>query len=345
MLNSLNIVAIEIIEQCNLFCSFCVRNASYNLKNKLSIDQFETIIQHLKRFEKTPDVALTGGEPFMHDKLDCLLDVLENHAIRYSITTNGTVWPKKVINKLKNSRQLKHLIISLDSANESVHNKIRQGKDSYAKTIKFAQIMHEFYIPFGINMTVSPDNYNDVESTIKLAKSLGARDISIATVKPEGRGDLLLNEQELWHIAKQILACESMIDAGFKIIVPEVTFFLYDKEKFSNLIHSNQPRACAFGQESLHIRTNGDILGCTSCELSLDNIFQLQNAGLEHLWANHPTLNNVRNKELLSGMCGDCEFKNICGGCRCRAYGVYGDLHAEDPGCIKIMQNRQHQHV
>ncbi|MBI3597858.1 MAG: hypothetical protein HY201_00115, partial [Nitrospirae bacterium] len=29
----------------------------------------------------------------------------------------------------------------------------------------------------------------------------------------------------------------------------------------------------------------------------------------------------------------ECEFSEICGGCRCRAYAAYGDYLAEDPSC------------
>ena len=35
----------------------------------------------------------------------------------------------------------------------------------------------------------------------------------------------------------------------------------------------------------------------------------------------------------LGGRCGACEFREICGGCRCRAYATYGDYLAEDPAC------------
>ncbi|HOI11263.1 MAG TPA: radical SAM/SPASM domain-containing protein, partial [Myxococcota bacterium] len=33
------------------------------------------------------------------------------------------------------------------------------------------------------------------------------------------------------------------------------------------------------------------------------------------------------------GRCGACEFRNVCGGCRARAYAVTGDVFAEEPFC------------
>ncbi|MDH3359763.1 MAG: radical SAM/SPASM domain-containing protein, partial [Desulfobulbaceae bacterium] len=33
------------------------------------------------------------------------------------------------------------------------------------------------------------------------------------------------------------------------------------------------------------------------------------------------------------GRCGSCEYVNVCGGCRARAYAVSGDYMAEEPFC------------
>ncbi|MEM2914845.1 MAG: radical SAM protein, partial [Candidatus Bathyarchaeia archaeon] len=38
--------------------------------------------------------------------------------------------------------------------------------------------------------------------------------------------------------------------------------------------------------------------------------------------------------EKLKGHCGICKYKYVCGGCRARAYGYFGDYSAPDPGCI-----------
>jgi radical SAM protein with 4Fe4S-binding SPASM domain len=41
----------------------------------------------------------------------------------------------------------------------------------------------------------------------------------------------------------------------------------------------------------------------------------------------------IRKTENFSGRCGRCEFRDICGGSRARAYARYGDCLAEDPAC------------
>ncbi len=42
----------------------------------------------------------------------------------------------------------------------------------------------------------------------------------------------------------------------------------------------------------------------------------------------------LRDRSRLKGFCGRCPYRNICGGCRARAYSYFNDVLAPDPGCI-----------
>ncbi len=44
----------------------------------------------------------------------------------------------------------------------------------------------------------------------------------------------------------------------------------------------------------------------------------------------------MRDSNQLQGKCGLCEFRNICGGSRARAYAVTGDWMAQEPDCIYL---------
>ena len=43
---------------------------------------------------------------------------------------------------------------------------------------------------------------------------------------------------------------------------------------------------------------------------------------------------SLRDASNLKGKCGECEFREICGGSRARAYAMTGDMFAEEPGCV-----------
>jgi radical SAM protein with 4Fe4S-binding SPASM domain len=51
------------------------------------------------------------------------------------------------------------------------------------------------------------------------------------------------------------------------------------------------------------------------------------------LYRDSPLFRELRDPKALKGKCGRCEFREVCGGSRARAYGVTGDHLAADPSC------------
>jgi len=60
----------------------------------------------------------------------------------------------------------------------------------------------------------------------------------------------------------------------------------------------------------------------------------IRKTNFKEIWLNHPILNLLRDRSRLRGHCKICEFRNVCGGCRARAFGYFKNIHAPDPGCI-----------
>jgi len=54
---------------------------------------------------------------------------------------------------------------------------------------------------------------------------------------------------------------------------------------------------------------------------------------LGEIWQHSSVLQQLRDPKQLEGRCGSCEFNELCGGCRCRAYAAYGNYLQEDPAC------------
>jgi radical SAM protein with 4Fe4S-binding SPASM domain len=52
-----------------------------------------------------------------------------------------------------------------------------------------------------------------------------------------------------------------------------------------------------------------------------------------------PIFKSLRDTSKLEGKCGACEYKEICGGSRARAYALTGDPLAQEPCCIYQPKN------
>ena len=52
------------------------------------------------------------------------------------------------------------------------------------------------------------------------------------------------------------------------------------------------------------------------------------------VWDNSAVFAQLRDTDGLKGKCGCCEFRNVCMGCRARAYAATGDFMDEEPFCV-----------
>src|SRR5919112_1882529 len=78
------------------------------------------------------------------------------------------------------------------------------------------------------------------------------------------------------------------------------------------------------------IRPNGDVTPCPYLPVFAGS---LRRSPLAELWTSSELFTGIRRRSSLGGRCGACEMNAQCGGCRARAYGMTGDLMAEDPLC------------
>ena len=57
---------------------------------------------------------------------------------------------------------------------------------------------------------------------------------------------------------------------------------------------------------------------------------------LADIYQNSPLFLSLRDSSQLKGKCGRCEFREVCGGSRARAFALTGDPLAEEPCCTYI---------
>jgi len=101
-MDKIQIANILLTRRCNLKCSYCniikeyktkpdeYKKISYYNKNELSYKEWMKIFSALKN--NNPDVffILYGGEPFLYNDLELLLQEMHNNDMKYTIITNNT---------------------------------------------------------------------------------------------------------------------------------------------------------------------------------------------------------------------------------------------------------------
>ena len=85
------------------------------------------------------------------------------------------------------------------------------------------------------------------------------------------------------------------------------------------------------GKGFVFISHQGDVFPSGFLPLKAGNVRQ---QSLAEIYRHSPLFTALRRTENLKGKCGVCEFREVCGGSRARAYALTGDPFAEEPCCV-----------
>jgi len=85
------------------------------------------------------------------------------------------------------------------------------------------------------------------------------------------------------------------------------------------------------GRGFLFVSHVGDIMPSGFLPLPVANV---RTADVVDTYRNHPTFKALRDPAQLKGKCGVCQYREVCGGQRGRAYAITGDYLESDPACV-----------
>jgi radical SAM protein with 4Fe4S-binding SPASM domain len=221
---------------------------------------------------------------------------------------------------------------------------------SFARTLDAIRWANEIGLPVQINTTFSRRNIAEIDAIVALLESLRITLWSVFFLVPTGRGKLndLLNADEFEQIFATIYSLSKT--ASFDIKTTEAQhyrrFLLQQRaaerkagagapamqEKTADAI-GRAPRGLNDGKGFVFISHTGEVFPSGFLPLSAGNIRQQT---LAALYRESPLFLSLRDTSKLEGKCGACEFKEICGGSRARAYSLTGNPNAEEPCCSYI---------
>ena len=90
-------------------------------------------------------------------------------------------------------------------------------------------------------------------------------------------------------------------------------------------------KGCLAGTGVCFISHEGEVFPCGYLPAIAGD---LRREKFADIWANARVFNELRDANNLKGKCGCCEFRNICMGCRARAFAATGDYLDEEPFCV-----------
>jgi radical SAM protein len=339
----------EVTQACDLACVHCRASAQPERHPlELSTEEGKQLIDQIAALE-VPVFVLTGGDPIKRPDLFELIGHARKVGVRVSLTPSATpLLTRDVVFRLKEAG-LARLAVSMDGACAATHDAFRGLSGSFARTLDAVRWANEAGLPVQINTTFSRRNIGEIDAIVALMESLRITLWSVFFLVPTGRGKLndLLSADEFEQVFARIHDLSKT--AGFDIKTTEAQHYrryaLQQRvaERKAGLASNapirvedaigRAPRGLNDGKGFVFISHKGEVFPSGFLPLSAGSI---REQSLAEIYRGSPVFRDLRDTSRLEGKCGACEFKEICGGSRSRAYALTGNPHSQEPCCAYV---------
>lgn len=315
--------------QCNLKCSHCYMDAKdIEGRNELSTEEGKRLIDQIANVSKCI-LVLSGGEPLMRTDIFELAEHGRTKGLRVVMGTNGTLITEEVAERMVSSG-ISRVAISLDGCDNSVHDGLRMVKGSFDAAIAGTKACIKAGLPFQINSTVITQNYEKIPSLIRFAKDLGAVESHLFFLVQTGRGSALtdITPTEYERMLQGVLPLEQEI--GIHVKPTCAPMYMRIAQQNGDGSAKRYSRGCLAGIAYCRISPEGGVYPCPYLPVEAGSV---RTKDFGDIWRDSPLFQDLRDLSLLRGKCGACGFKDVCGGCRARAFASNGDVLSQDPMC------------
>jgi radical SAM protein len=333
----------ELTRACDLACRHCRADAmNQRDSGELSTREAKALLEKMREFSSpSPRLVLTGGDPLKRPDFFDLLEYGASLGLRMSVAPSGTnALTREVFRRFKLGG-VESIALSLDGSNGEKHDGFRGVSGCFTWTLQAAWRAKEQGIGLQINTLVTAETLEDLPNIFRLVKGLGLMRWSLFFLITVGRG----------RVVKEIASrgCEALHHwlydiskgASFAVAATEAPHYrrvAYTRMRAEGIPAVNileTPVGRGFGIRDgngiMFISHTGEVYPSGFLPLAAGNV---QRTHLVETYRESEVFRTIRETQSFKGRCGRCEFRQICGGSRARAFATYGDYLAEDPACI-----------
>lgn len=350
------IVIWETTQACDLACLHC-RASARPRRDRGELDTREAmqLMDTVRRFGR-PLFVLTGGDPLKRDDMVRSVEYGNAIGLRVAMTPSGTpLMTPDVLRELRDAG-LARLAVSLDGSCAAVHDRFRGVEGSFAWTVNMLHAARDLGLPTQINTTISRHNLTDLEPTISLVSELGISLWSVFFIVPTGRArrEDLTSAEECETVLNRLYDLSRTAPFDIKTTAaPHYRRVALQRRVAERRTRSHgederpQPAGIGFaladgvgrtsgvndGNGFVFVSHTGEIYPSGFLPLSAGNV---RTHDLVEVYRTAPLFRALRDSNRLEGKCGVCEFRNVCGGSRARAYAMTGSYLTADPYCAYV---------
>jgi radical SAM protein with 4Fe4S-binding SPASM domain len=340
------VVMWNLTRHCNLACHHCYMDARGKAEDEMSLEEGLRLVDELADL-KIPILILTGGEPLLSKNFYPLAFHAREIGLRTVVSTNGTLITPEVARLLAEAR-IRYVGVSLDAAAPQRHDAFRGVAGAYARALQGLRNARDAGLKTGLRITLTRDNWQDVPALLNLALEEEIPRFCLYHLVPTGRGAGMADRDVTPDQRRSVIrllaeAAVELKDENIEILTTDSPMDgAYLLELLKDDPRQEQARrlltsagGCSTGVKVANINHRGDVHPCHFMPHIV--VGSVRERSFRDIWIDHPSQELLALRDMKSGLkgkCGKCDYLELCGGCRQKAYYYHGDLHGEDPTCI-----------
>lgn len=345
-------IAWEVTRACAYACVHCRADALHTPDpHELNTEESLRLINRLAEFG-SPILIFTGGDPMMRRDLHELIAYATQKGLRCSLTPTATALPTTARLEKVRDAGIRRIALSLDAPSAEIHDRFRQVRGSWQRTMDILHRAQAIGLSVQVNTTVAKHNVDILDQMIPFLQEVGAVQWSLFFLVPTGRAQasnmISADEHErvfhwLYDLSKNApFDIKSTAAPMYRRVAIErkraeqggdqpVTF---QGAGFQYADGLNRPtRGVNDGNGFLFISHVGDIQPSGFLPITAGNV---RTDDVIDVYRHSSIFTDLRTPDKIKGRCGMCEYRDVCGGQRGRAYGLTGDYLETDPACSYI---------
>jgi len=343
--HTLRLISWNVTLKCPLRCAHCYVNAGEReSEGVLSTEEAYAVIDQIRELG-SPVVILSGGEPLMRDDIFAIARYGTEKGLKMAMGTSGVMIDGDVARALKEAG-IRRVAISIDSADPAVHDRFRGLPGAWERAVEGIRHCVRAGIGVQINTTVLSPEIQAIDDVVALGTGLGVTDYQLFFPVPTGRGGEVswLTPQVYEDLIRKVLVAYRGSGVNIRPTCAPQFRRIADTHGIEN---PSWGRGCIAGIRYCRIFADGDVTPCPYLPARAGNVRELP---FKEIWNGSPVFSALRDPSLLTGKCGRCGYRDVCGGCRARSYTneremtdmcggiswpehLAGDLCGEDPWC------------
>jgi len=346
----------ETTQSCDLACKHCRADAVTDRHPlELTTEQAKRMMDDVRRFGR-PLFVLTGGDPLKRPDVVELVRYGSSIGLRMAMTPSGTpLMTPEVLKELRDAG-LSRLAVSLDGSSAAIHDAFRGVDGSYAWTIDMLRVARDIGLTTQVNTTVSRHNLEDFDALCTLMVELDITLWSVFFLVPTGRANPndVASAEEFERVFHRMYDLSKTAPFDIKsTAAPQYRRVILQRQVaerragartdapapmtagvgFSLADGVGRSKGVNDGDGFLFISHLGALFPSGFLPLAAGNV---RKDDLVDVYRNAPLFMALRDTDQLKGKCGVCEYRDVCGGSRARAYAVTGDYLAAEPYCAHV---------